>query len=463
MEGEVHGEVRAASEVAALTAAGHIGDNPLMPNSPRLRRPLLAACLLASLVLPAHAQSVPTEAPVSRADRQAELTVEKNLQRAPELQEVEAEVAGGVATLSGQVPTQPDRKQAGQIAADARGVEQVNNRIALDPDLKVRFASAMEEVKAKLVRLVANLPLLLVAILIVMLAVWLGGFLSRRLRFLKRLGGRNPYMEGLVRNILQWLVTLGGVLLALDLLGATSLVSAVLGSAGVVGLVLGFAFKDIAENYIAGILLSIRRPFSPGDLVKIDAHEGRVVALNSRATQLMTLDGNHLLLPNSLVFKSVMLNFSRNPKRRFEFSTNIATGRSWHDAMDRGIETLRGIDGVLDDPAPSALIETLSNDSATLRFMGWINQHENDLAKTRSEAMRLVRHELRSAGLTPPDGVQRILLSRGDEVDAKPESDTGKRRDTSVDRALDAQLRTAGDEAEDGADLLQPVPPTAKP
>ena len=263
------------------------------------------------------------------------------------------------------------------------------------------------------------------------------------------------------RSVVRGLVVLGGSLLALDLLGATSLVGAVLGSAGVVGLVLGFAFKDIAENYIAGILLSIRRPFSPGDLVKIDAHEGRVVALNSRATQLMTLDGNHLLLPNSLVFKSVMLNFSRNPKRRFEFSTNIATGRSWHDAMDRGIETLRGIDGVLDDPAPSALIETLSNDSATLRFMGWINQHENDLAKTRSEAMRLVRHELRSAGLTPPDGVQRILLSRGDEVDAKPESDTGKRRDTSVDRALDAQLRTAGDEAEDGADLLQPVPPTA--
>ncbi len=433
------------------------------PHRHRLPTGLVLALLLGLAASPLRAQTTPPEATLTRTDRQAERQVQQTLDKQPELKQVDAEVASGVATLSGQVPTQPDRKQAGAIAADVRGVEEVNNQIALDPDLKVRFTAALREVQGKLVRMVANLPLLVVAILIVMLSAWLGGFLSRRLRFLKRIGGSNPYMEGLVRNIVQWLVTIGGVLLALDLLGATSLVGAVLGSAGVVGLVMGFAFKDIAENYIAGILLSIRRPFSPGDLVRIDSHEGRVVALNSRATQLMTLDGNHLLLPNSLVFKSVLLNFSRNPRRRFEFSTNIATGRSWHDAMDRGIETLRGIDGVLADPAPSALIETLSNDSATLRFMGWINQHENDLAKTRSEAMRLVRHELRSAGLTPPVGVQRILLSRGDEVDAKPESDTGKRRDTSVDRALDAQLRTAGDEAEDGADLLQPVPPTAKP
>ncbi len=435
---------------------------PMTRHSPsRFRRHAAASLLALCAVLcaaPAFAQTAaPAPTEVTRADLQAERQVEQKLQQESDLREVDAEVAGGVATLSGQVPAVPDRKQATAIAADTRGVEKVQDRIALDPDLGVRFSAALEEVKGKLVRLVANLPLLLVAILIVMLAAWLGGRLSRRLRFLKRLGGSNPYMDGLIRNVVQWLVTIGGILLALDLLGVTSLVGAVLGSAGVVGLVLGFAFKDIAENYIAGILLSLRRPFSPGDLVRIDSHEGRVVALNSRATQLMTLDGNHLLLPNSLVFKSVMLNFSRNPKRRFEFSTNIATGRSWGDAMDLGIEALRSMDGVLEDPAPAALIDTLANDNATLRFTGWINQHENDLAKTRSEAMRLVRHRLRAAGLTPPDGVQRIVLCR-DEAEEVHSSDSGKRRDTSVDRTLDAQIRHAGD-AEEGADLLKPAPP----
>src|SRR3546814_2479456 len=89
---------------------------------------------------------------------------------------------------------------------------------------------------------------------------------------------------------------------------------AVLGSAGVIGLVLGFAFKDIAENYIAGVLLSVRKPFSPGELIAIEDYQGKVVALTSRTTILMTLDGNQLQMPNTLVFKSVLLHYSQDRK-----------------------------------------------------------------------------------------------------------------------------------------------------
>ncbi len=94
-------------------------------------------------------------------------------------------------------------------------------------------------------------------------------------------------------------------LVALEILDATAIVGALLGTAGVLGVALGFAFKDILENYLAGILMSLRQPFSPRDHVVIDGNEGLVIALNSRATILMTLDGNHLRLPNALVFRSV--------------------------------------------------------------------------------------------------------------------------------------------------------------
>ena len=332
-------------------------------------------------------------------------------------------------------------------------LESVAAQAAAHSTLYARFALALDQVEVKLVKLLAGLPLLLVAILIVLFAAWFGRFLAKRMRILTRLGRDNPYMDGLLRGIVRGLVALAGVLVALDLLGATSLVGAVLGSAGVVGLVLGFAFKDIAENYVAGILLSIRRPFNPGDMVRIDSYEGRVVALTSRATQLMTADGNHLLLPNGLVFKSVMLNYSHNPKRRFDFTTNVATGRSWNKAMDIGIQTMRGIDGVLDDPAPTALIQDLANDAATLRFAGWIDQHHNDLAKTRSESMRLVRRALREAGLTPPDGVQHIQLKRdpAEAVDDGMSRESGVHRDMSVDRTLEKQLA----HLEESHDLLQ--------
>ena len=100
--------------------------------------------------------------------------------------------------------------------------------------LYVRFSAALDLMETKLVKLVANAPLLLVAILIVLFAAWFGSFLSRRMRVVTRLGRNNPYMDGLLRGIVRGLVTLAGVLVALNLLNATALVSAVLGSAGTV-------------------------------------------------------------------------------------------------------------------------------------------------------------------------------------------------------------------------------------
>ena len=321
-----------------------------------------------------------------------------------------------------------------------------------------RFGFAMDQVETKLVKLVANAPLLVLAILIVLLGLWLGGFISRRMRLLTRISRSNPYMDGLLRSVVKSLIALAGVLIALDLLGATSLVGAVLGSAGVVGLVLGFAFKDIAENYIAGVLLSLRQPFAPGDHVRIDSHEGKVVALTSRATVLMTMDGNNLQLPNGLVFKSVLLNYSRNPKRRFDFETNIDARASWHQAMDQGLAAMAGVDGVLAQPAPSVLIRSLANDGATLQFSGWVDQTRNDLGRTRSEAMRRVRKALREAGITPPETTSKVVLVRSD-ADAGHAHESEAARDTSVDRALDAQVGHAR-AIEDGGDLLNaPAPP----
>lgn len=329
--------------------------------------------------------------------------------------------------------------------------------------LAERFATAHAQMTGKLVRLFAFTPLLVIALAIVLLSTWIGGSVSRRMRWL-RLRTANPYMEGLLRRIVHAGVVLVGVVVALDLLGATPLVGAVLGSAGLVGLVLGFAFKDIAENYIAGILLSLRRPFAPGDHVAIEGKEGKVIALSSRATILMTLDGNHLQLPNSLVFKSVLLNYSRNPKRRFEFTTVVDADASWHQALEIAVDTIGRIPGVLADPAPSGQIRELSNDGATLLLSGWIDQRGNDLGKTRSEAMRLVRRALGTAGIHPPEPVQRLHLARdagtGGAAANPVQADTERPRDISVDRAVDAQLDAAR-HGEEGNDLLRAEKPPA--
>ncbi|MDH5830002.1 mechanosensitive ion channel family protein [Luteimonas sp. M1R5S18] len=330
-----------------------------------------------------------------------------------------------------------------------------------DSDIRARFDFTFDRVVAKLAGLVASLPLLLAALVIVLIAGWLGGFVSRRLHLL-RLRTDNPYMNGLIRNVVRVLIVLSGVLLALDLLNATALVTAVLGSAGVVGLVLGFAFKDIAENYVAGILLSLRQPFSPGDLVVIDGNEGRVVALHSRSTVLMTLDGNELRLPNALVFKAIVLNYTRNPKRRFDFTVTIDPAQSIQRAQELALAQVATIDGLLTDPGPSWAVQEFGPAGIVLRFFGWVDQRRSDLGKVRSEAIRLVKAAYAQAGVESPRTVYHLRMAReaGDETSPRPHPEPAHSvgADTSVNRDIDEQLADAQHAADAGTNLLEPGP-----
>jgi len=278
--------------------------------------------------------------------------------------------------------------------------------------------AAVQRLISETYALLAMAPLLLVALL----AVWgfwlLGGWLSRR-ALLDRLAERNPLMRDLTRTTVRWVTTALGLLVALEILDATALASALLGTAGVLGLALGFAFKDTLENYLAGILMSLRQPFAPRDHVVIDGNEGVVVSMTSRATILMTLDGNHLRLPNALVFRSVTLNYSRNPSRRFEFDVGIGVGEDLVAAQQVGTAEMARLDGVMRSPPPRAYIATLGDSNVQLRFLGWVDQRTHDFQMVRSEAIRTVKLALEAAGMDMPEPIYRVALSDGVPVSAE--------------------------------------------
>jgi small conductance mechanosensitive channel len=421
----------------------------------------LAACLLFAGAA-AHAAppaAAPQAAPAADAsDTAAGRKLQAQLTTDSDLKDVTASVDDGVAELDGSV-LQPEHKQeAAKIATETPGVATVVNNVQVDDSLHSHFKAAWSQVTGKLATIVARAPLLAVSILIVLLAMWLGRVLAGNLRIL-RLRTDNPYMDGLIRNTVRIVVTLIGVLLALNLLNLSTIVGAVLGSAGVVGLALGFAFKDIAENYIAGILLSVRKPFSPGEHIKIDSYEGKVVALSSRATMLMTLDGNQLRLPNALVFKSVLLNYSQNPRRRFDFGFTIDGAQSIRHAQTLALEAYSGIDGVLGDPAPSWTVVENSPAGIELRFYGWVDQRASDLGKVRSESIRMVKAAFARAGIESPRTVYHVVASRERDAPAaaaKPvEPSHAGNLDTSVNRDIDDQLADA-QRADDARNMLEP-------
>lgn len=328
------------------------------------------------------------------------------------------------------------------------------------------LAPVFERLREQAYSLLASLPMLVLAIAVVVAAWMLGGWLSRRALLAQTVARKSLFLRDLIITTVRWAVLLAGVVVALEILDATALVGAVLGTAGVLGVALGFAFKDILENYLAGILMSLRQPFAPRDHVVIDGNEGLVVALNSRATILMTLDGNHLRLPNAMVFRSVTLNYTRNPTRRFGFDIGIGVNDDLVSAQQIGIAEMLKVAGVTATPPPRALITSLGDSNVQMRFQGWVDQRDHDFLQVKSEAIRRVKLALEDAGMDLPEPIYRVqMYEHGDApAVASARRNRGERAasapvDTGANVDVLNQIEADREHSRGEGDLLDPSAP----
>ncbi|MCC7327862.1 MAG: mechanosensitive ion channel [Burkholderiales bacterium] len=322
---------------------------------------------------------------------------------------VVVEVSSGVVALSGEVSSSAVHDQALRLTRRVEGVVEVRDQIVESRDLRKRLAQMRDRVIAQLLNFVTYLPLLIVAGLVLALFWWIAGLIAGSKRLSRRFG-RNPFMLDLMRQIVR-IVTVGmGLLLALEILDASTLVGSLLGVAGIFGLAVGFALRDTVENYIASLLLSLRQPFSRDDLVSIEEFEGRVLRLNARATIMLTLDGNHLRIPNAKVYKAVIVNYTRNPKRRFHFDIGVDTEQNLAAAQQLAASTLVEMDGIERDPPPVCTVEALGESNVVLRVFGWVDQTKAEFLKVRSESIRLVKGAFDRAGVVMPEPIYNLRI-----------------------------------------------------
>jgi small-conductance mechanosensitive channel len=339
-----------------------------------------------------------------------------------------------------------------RAAAEARGApneiaDALENTHARVDVLRTRLADIGDQA-------IGLLPLLGLALGIVVLFALIARFVTGGDWLFRWI--RNRFLRDLVRQLTAIALVGIGVLVALELLDATALVGAALGAAGVVGVAVGFAFRDIIENYLAGLLLSMRRPFAPNDYVAIDGAEGRVVRLTSRATVLLTLEGNHLRIPNAKVFKAVLVNYTSNPLRQFNFVVEVAVNEDLVRAQALGVQTLANMSAVTKEPPPFTLIQELGASSVPIRFHAWVDQTSTDFFKAKSEGIRLVKSAFDAENVEMPEPIYRVYVretvpSPSQEVVHQAAS-VSREGDTAADERLDVQVET--ERAEGGPDLL---------
>ena len=340
------------------------------------------------------------------ADERMRGRIEGIFAELPAFQAVDVAVSQGVVTLSGEVPKQEDIARAEAIAGRVSGVVTVENGLERDVSISAE-GTGIASLADKWSGFVAMLPLIGLALL-----VWAGislvGYLIAGLGALWHRVAPNSFLAELIASAIRFAFVVGGLVVALDIIGASALLGAVLGGAGVIGLALGFALRETIENYVASLMLSLRQPFRANDWVLIGDLEGRVIRLTSRATVMMTLDGNHLRIPNSQVFKAVITNFTRNPHRRFEFELGVDADDDARAARKLGRETLASLAFILKEPPPEARIMEVGDSNVVIRFLGWIDQNETDWWKAQSRAIPAVKEALEDAGFGLPEPIYRL-------------------------------------------------------
>ncbi|MET0252123.1 MAG: mechanosensitive ion channel domain-containing protein [Novosphingobium sp.] len=384
---------------------------------------LLAPALPVSAQTPATTASAPatgTAAPAGNAeDARLAARISGIFSQIEALRDVKVRVSSGVVSLSGVVAATGDIARAETIASKLSGVVTVENRIERDLEVRQNLSPAIANLKAKALGFVRALPLFGVAAAIAALIGFLGHLLAGRTTLVRRIAP-NVFLAELLATAIRFVFVIAGIVIALDILGATALLGAVLGGAGVLGVALGFAVRDTIDNYVSSLMLSIRQPFRAHDHVSIDGQEGRVARLTSRATILVTLDGNQLRIPNSTVFKAVIVNYTSNPERRFSFDVLIDAKADPLAALQIGGNALRALDFVLAQPRARGMIEELREGRTLLRFRGWLDQRQTDFGKGRGRAIAAVKGALDGAGFAVPDEVRHVMMVEDEAAAAPP-------------------------------------------
>ncbi|WP_379548809.1 mechanosensitive ion channel domain-containing protein [Qipengyuania sp. DSG2-2] len=324
----------------------------------------------------------------------------------PSLAGVGYDVQAGVVTLSGQAPDAEAIQRAENLAMRIDGVVTVRNEIERSATVTDGIG-VLDGLADKAKRWMEMLPLIGLAALVGLL-IALAGYAIAGFRPLWNRIAPNGFLAELIASAIRFIFAVLGIVVALDIIGAGALLGAVLGGAGVVGIALGFAMRDTIENYVASLMLSLRQPFRANDHVMIDDKEGRIIRLTSRATIMMTLDGNHLRIPNGQVFRAIILNFTTNPQRRFEFDLGVDADDDAQAARRLGRETLQALPFVLDHPPAEARIVEVGDSNVLIRFMGWVDQREADFIKAQSRAIPAVKVALEDAGFGLPEPIYRL-------------------------------------------------------
>lgn len=292
--------------------------------------------------------------------------------------------------------------------------EDIEGKIDLNP------AYALEKVDSWVDGAVKLAPNLVVAILVFAFIYFIGIIFRRIIR--RNFTRKNRENLGdILGGFVKTMLSIVGFLVAATIVMPSLSLGDLVAGLGVSSVAIGFAFKDILQNWLAGLLILIRQPFEVGDQIVAGAYEGIVERIETRATLIKTYNGQRAVIPNSDIYTNAVLVKTAFPKRRSEYDVGIGYGDDIEQACEIIKKTISKLPQIESDPAPEAFAWDLSASWVVVRARWWTDSKRADVVQQKSKVIMAIKYALDEAKIDMPYETQvHLFHDQTEERDGKP-------------------------------------------
>lgn len=258
------------------------------------------------------------------------------------------------------------------------------------------------------------IPRIALAILILVIGIIVAGWLTSVIRNRLKKRAHDPLMSGFLAKAIKLVLIIAIFLLALNIAGLSGIATAMMATFGASALVIGFAFKDIAENFLAGIILAFNRPFSVDDTVQIENVFGRVKTMEFRYTKITTFDGRSVYIPNSDVLTKPVYNYTEDGFYRSDFVVGIAYENDIQKAKEIITACFNENENVVNDDKHVSFVaeDELAASTVNLKVYFWVTTEDfrRGTLETRGMLIQKVKTRLEEKGFNLPAEIRELKL-----------------------------------------------------
>jgi small conductance mechanosensitive channel len=266
------------------------------------------------------------------------------------------------------------------------------------------FTTIWTQLQDTFVNLVNSLPSFLLAMLVLILFFVLAGRVSLWMKSFVRNRSHSQNAATVIALITRWGIIALGVLVALSIALPSFEAGDLIQILGISSVAIGFAFRDIFQNFLAGLIILVTDAFKIGDQIIVESEdlEGTVTDIQTRATTIVTYDDRQIIIPNATLFTNAVTINTASEKRRSEQVVGIGYDSDIDTACRLIQEAVSEIDGVSSDPAPDVLVDDLAGSSVNLRVRWWTDARRSNVTTIKSAVVRRIKYLLNEHDIDIP-------------------------------------------------------------